>query len=59
MNDYAHSTSICESIIMTGIILFLTSIMVCAIYLACTAYIKPQKKTELYVVQSAYCEVIP
>jgi len=57
--SYSQSTNIAENLIMAGVILFLTSIMVCAVLLACTAYFKPQKTETKYVVQSGYLEVRP
>lgn len=56
--DYDGSVAVSEGIIAAGVILFLACLMVGAVAIALTAYLKPSLPRQ-YVVQSGFVEIIP
>lgn len=47
MNDYSQTTKVCESIIGTGVVIFLASLTVIGVLIAITAMEKKEAETEL------------
>jgi hypothetical protein len=45
--SYSRETKLCENIIGSGVVLFLTSLLVIGVIIACSAFVKKEAATEL------------